>query len=144
RSWPKATEPRRSVPPTTTTPGALISIFSSIWPMRPAQPTTPTLTAPLVFLPLAAGGSGAGLGAGAALGAAAAGAFGAGALAGAETGFAAAGCGAGAGALALDGFSAFADFSFDFKLIGFFGGAFTGGRPDFLAFIPRNPASRNY
>src|SRR5688572_534483 len=47
-SCPRATEPRRSVPPTTTMPGALMSIFSSIWPIRPAQPTTPTLTAPLL------------------------------------------------------------------------------------------------
>src|SRR5262245_27240410 len=45
-SWPRAIEPLRSVPPTTTIPAALISIFRSIWPIRPAQPTTPTLTAP--------------------------------------------------------------------------------------------------
>src|SRR5688500_1577151 len=124
-SCPRAIEPRRSVPPTTTMPGALINIFSSIWPIRPAQPTTPTLTAPLLGrLVLTGAGLGAGRGAGLAAGAAVA--------------------GAGAGLAA--GFVA--GFSGDFKSIGFFcralapalatglAAALTAGLPTFFVIIP--------
>src|SRR5688572_6419955 len=134
-SCPRAIEPRRSVPPTTTMPGALISIFSSIWPIRPAQPTTPTLTAPLAGrLVLAGAGLGAGRGAGLAAGAAG------------PRGAAAAGADAAAGAGLAAGFAA--GFSCDFKSIGFFcralapaltGGlaaALTAGLPAFFVIIP--------
>src|SRR6185312_3226962 len=127
----------RSVPPTTTMPGALISIFSSIWPILPAQPTTPTFTAPLVCrLNLDGAGLGAGRGAGAGLAAGGVGLRGA----------AAAGAGGAAGAALATGFAA--DFSGDFKSIGFFcralepalaaglAAALTAGLPAFFVIIP--------
>src|SRR5690606_24408518 len=91
----------------------------------------PTFTAPLVFLAFS-GGRGAGLDAataGTRAGVVAAGALVAGALAG----------GVFAPGTGFTGFSAFANLSFDFKWMGFFGGVLAGARPDFFAFIPRTP-----